>query len=45
MAEIAIQRGISQIFLQVEEGNAAARALYLRTGFRRVWTYEYWRKA
>ncbi len=44
IAEAALQKGIARIFLQVEEGNVAARALYLRAGFRHVWTYAYWRK-
>ncbi len=44
IAHAAMQKGIEQMFLQVEEGNLAARALYLRAGFRPAWTYEYWRK-
>ncbi|WP_457282757.1 GNAT family N-acetyltransferase [Polaromonas sp. P5_D5] len=42
MAEAAMQRGIERVFLQVEEGNAAARALYRRAGFETVWRYDYW---
>ncbi len=43
LAEAAAQRGIDQVFLQVEEGNAAARALYQRAGFKTAWKYLYWR--
>ena len=45
MAEVAMQRGIECAFLQVEEGNAAARALYRRAGFETVWSYDYWTQA
>jgi N-acetylglutamate synthase len=43
LADTAMQRGIDRVFLQVEEGNAAANALYLRAGFTSVWKYVYWR--
>lgn len=43
LAEAAMQRGIDKVFLQVEEGNAAARALYQRAGFQMAWRYTYWR--
>jgi N-acetylglutamate synthase len=42
MAEAAMQRGIERAFLQVEEANAPARALYRRAGFQPVWRYDYW---
>lgn len=45
MAEVAMQRGIERVFLQVEEGNTAARALYRRAGFKTVWSYDYWTQA
>ena len=37
IAQEAIQRGIERMFLQVEEGNAAALALYRRAGFAIAW--------
>jgi N-acetylglutamate synthase len=43
LAQAAAQRGIEQVFLQVEEGNTAARALYQRAGFQTAWKYIYWR--
>jgi ribosomal protein S18 acetylase RimI-like enzyme len=45
LAEAAIQKGIKRVFLQVEEENTAARALYRRAGFETVWRYEYWRQS
>lgn len=38
----ALQRGFAQVFLQVEQGNAVAQALYARLGFATSWGYEYW---
>lgn len=35
-------RGVERAFLQVEEGNAPARALYARAGFTFAWRYFYW---
>jgi ribosomal protein S18 acetylase RimI-like enzyme len=35
------QRGLSRVFLQVEVGNAPARALYTRLGFRCSHRYHY----
>ena len=40
--EAALARGINRCFLQVEEANAAAQALYHRAGFQTVWSYAYW---
>lgn len=42
-AREASARGIGRIFLQVEEGNRAARSLYARAGFADAWTYDYWK--
>lgn len=38
-------RGLSQAFLQVEQGNAVALSLYARLGFATAWRYAYWKKA
>ena len=35
-------RGVSRVFLQVEEANPARR-IYRRAGFEPAWTYRYWR--
>ena len=35
-------RGISRVFLQVEEGNKDARSLYRKAGFQPAWPYRYW---
>ncbi|MBC7918870.1 MAG: GNAT family N-acetyltransferase [Rhodoferax sp.] len=45
LAKEAQQRGIERFFLQVEEENAAATALYATAGFRTAWRYHYWRGA
>ncbi len=44
LAAVAAQRGLERVFLQVEEGNIAALALYARAGFQTAWRYHYWRK-
>lgn len=44
LATVAAQRGLERVFLQVEEDNSAALALYARAGFQTVWRYHYWRK-
>jgi RimJ/RimL family protein N-acetyltransferase len=41
LARAAAERGVGRVFLQVEEGNSAARALYARCGFADVHTYHY----
>ena len=41
LARAAAERGVDRVFLQVEEGNSAARALYARCGFADVHTYHY----
>ncbi|MEH6676434.1 GNAT family N-acetyltransferase [Phenylobacterium sp.] len=43
LAQAARAKGATQIFLQVEEGNAPARTLYARAGFAPLWRYQYWR--
>lgn len=42
IAQEAVQRGLPQLFLQVEQSNTGAQALYRRLGFRDLWTYRYW---
>lgn len=44
LADVAHQRGFTQVFLQVEADNPGAQALYQRAGFTTAWTYEYWKK-
>ena len=44
IAREAQTRGLDRIFLQVEDGNAAALTLYRRAGFSTAWRYYYWRK-
>lgn len=43
MAQAAAERGIENVFLQVDGSNAAALALYRRAGFTTAWSYAYWR--
>jgi N-acetylglutamate synthase len=42
LADAAIQRGVQQVILQVEQDNAGALALYRRAGFTTAWKYIYW---
>lgn len=42
LAREALRRGLSETFLQVEEDNTAALALYRRAGFATAWRYHYW---
>jgi ribosomal protein S18 acetylase RimI-like enzyme len=44
LADAATQQALTRVFLQVEEGNSAARALYRRAGFTTAWRYHYWRR-
>ncbi len=44
LADAASARGLQRVFLQVEEDNTSALALYQRAGFATVWRYHYWRK-
>jgi GNAT superfamily N-acetyltransferase len=44
LAEAALARGLDRVFLQVEEGNEGALALYRRAGFGTAWRYHYWRR-
>jgi RimJ/RimL family protein N-acetyltransferase len=41
LAGEAARQGARRVFLQVEEGNHAARALYARCGFAEVHRYHY----
>ena len=43
-ARLARARGIGRAFLQVEQGNEPARAVYRRAGFAERWVYEYWKR-
>lgn len=43
LADAATQRGLERVFLQVEDGNSSALALYQRAGFATAWRYHYWR--
>lgn len=42
LAQEALRRGLAETFLQVEEDNPAALALYRRAGFVTAWRYHYW---
>lgn len=42
LAREAAARGVTRAFLQVEQDNAPAQALYRRAGFEPAWRYEYW---
>ncbi|MBK6568391.1 GNAT family N-acetyltransferase [Candidatus Aalborgicola defluviihabitans] len=44
LADAAMERGLGRVFLQVEESNTAALALYQRAGLTTAWHYHYWRK-
>lgn len=44
LAGAARDRGLRRCFLQVEQANATAQALYARRGFTTAWAYAYWRK-
>lgn len=43
LAQEAIARGLDRVFLQVQEDNESALALYQRAGFTTAWRYHYWR--
>jgi len=45
LARFASARGAQRLYLQVELGNAAARALYARSGFTPAYAYHYRRRA
>ena len=42
--QLAIERGVHRVFLQVEAANATARSVYERAGFGTAWCSEYWRR-
>ncbi|MES2583261.1 MAG: GNAT family N-acetyltransferase [Pseudomonadota bacterium] len=44
LADTATRNALERVFLQVEEDNSSALALYRRAGFTTVWRYHYWRK-
>jgi GNAT superfamily N-acetyltransferase len=44
LAQVTLARGMDDVFLQVEEENTAAQALYGKAGFVTAWRYAYWRK-
>jgi ribosomal protein S18 acetylase RimI-like enzyme len=44
LADAATERTLERVFLQVEEGNTAALALYRRAGLATAWRYHYWRR-
>jgi ribosomal protein S18 acetylase RimI-like enzyme len=44
LADSALSRNLTRVYLQVEEENHAALALYRRAGFQKAWLYHYWRK-
>lgn len=44
LAAAALARGISRAFLQVQEDNSGAQALYRRAGFTTRWRYAYWQQ-
>lgn len=44
LALAARERGLNQVFLQVEANNPSAQALYRRAGFTTAWVYRYWCK-
>ncbi|MES2947239.1 MAG: GNAT family N-acetyltransferase [Pseudomonadota bacterium] len=45
LADAATERSLERVFLQVEEQNTSALALYRRAGFSPVWRYHYWHRA
>lgn len=45
IAHAALAEGLERVFLQVEEHNPAAHALYRRAGFETAWRYRYWQRA
>jgi ribosomal protein S18 acetylase RimI-like enzyme len=44
LARAAQARGVTRAFLQVDQANATAQALYRRRGFATAWAYAYWQR-
>ncbi len=44
LAQAALDRGVARVFLQVEDNNPSAHALYRRAGFDFAWRYRYWQR-
>lgn len=44
LADSATESKLNRVFLQVEENNTSALALYRRAGFTTAWRYHYWRR-
>lgn len=42
LAKVAAERSFGRVFLQVDENNPPALALYRRAGFTTAWRYAYW---
>jgi N-acetylglutamate synthase len=43
IADSALRKGLYNVFLQVQDDNPSALALYRRAGFKTAWKYVYWR--
>ena len=45
LAKAAREKGATKLYLQVEDGNSAARALYAKAGFKDAYTYRFYTAA
>ena len=43
LAQAAAAQGVARAYLQVEQDNIGAQAVYRRLGFGEAWVYHYWR--